>query len=216
MMGAVCMILRTVKGSSRGLTGIIRALTSISRTLNSIFRTLTSIIRTLSSTAARPLCDSIGAAQCSVRSRRRRGDACACARTPTRIEPQRGFKMAAPEVAQWSDYRRVRRYWDVPRHLWHGTRALHRAASSAEHAQPLPQTHHTVRIELASALRAKQINVARLSIGRVCSSRAGLERSVRHCTALQASCSTGVAADAPKSLRRRTIGPSKLPAVAHN
>ena len=111
-----------------------------------------------------------------------------------------------PRSSQWSDYRRVRRYWDVPRHLWHGTRALNRAASSAEHAQPLPQTHHTVRIELASALRAKQINVARLSIGRVCSRHAGLERSVRHCTALQASCSTGVAADAPKSLRRRTIG----------
>jgi hypothetical protein len=180
------------------------------------------IIRTLSGTAARPLCDSIGAAQCSVRSRRRRGDACACARTPTRIEPQRSFKMAAPEVAQWSDYRRVRRYWDVPRHLSHGPRALNRAASSAEHAQPLSQTHHTVRIELgicaSSANRVKQINVTRLSLGRVCSRRAGLERSVRHCTALQASCSMGVAADARKSSRSaaRLIGPSKLPAVAHN
>ena len=152
--------------------------------------------------------------------RRRRGDACACARTPTRIEPQRSFKMAAPPRSPRSDYRRVRRYWDVPRHLWHGTRALNRAASSAEHAQPLPQTHHTVRIELgicaSSANRVKQINVARRSLGRVCSRRAGLERSVRHSTALQASCSTGVAADAPKSLRRRAIGPSKLPVVSHN
>ena len=88
----------------------------------------------------------------------------------------------------------------------------------AEHAQPLPQTNHTVRVELASANRVKQINVARLSLGRVCSRRAGLERSVRHCTALQASCSMGVAADARKSSRSaaRLIGPSKLPAVAHN
>ncbi len=111
-----------------------------------------------------------------------------CARTPTRIEPQRSFKMAAPRGRPMVDYRRVRRYWDVPRHLWHGPRALNRAARSAEHAQPLPQTHHTVRIELgicaSSANRVKQINVARLSLGRVCSRRAGLPRSARHCTAL--------------------------------
>ena len=179
------------------------------------------IIRTLSGTAARPLCDSIGAAQCSVRSRRRRGDACACARTPTRIEPQRSFKMAAPEVAQWSDYRRVRRYWDVPRHLSQGPRALNRAASSAEHAQRLPQTHHTVRIELGicalseadqrcAAVPLTSLQQARWALSAQC---ATVRRSRPPAWAWRPGRGSRCSQIQP---RRRTIGPSKLPAVARN
>ena len=148
--------------------------------------------------------------------RRRRGDARACARTPTRTEPQRSFKMAAPEVAP------MVRLPQGPQILGRATaplawpacaepRGALRRARAAVAANPSHRASRT-GICASSANRVKQINVARLSLGRVCSRRAGLERSVRHCTALQASCSMGVAADARKSSRSaaRLIGPSKL------
>jgi len=50
--------------------------------------------------------------------------------------------------------RSVRRNLDVLEHLWNDKRAQ----IPPEHVQPFASNHHTVRIELSSALRTKQIN----------------------------------------------------------